>query len=295
MKKKILIIACLFLCLFSYTHFIKRTKGFCIAKILSKHTFNPRWDFGAPSPEQEKLLDQIASEPFTLVGSGKECYAFVNESETLVVKFFKQKHMRTQLILNHLPLGEYQKKLHQETLARRTNHRNRLFSSYQIAYERLKAQTGVLYLHLNKTNNLKRTICLIEPSGKKHRLQLDNLEFLVQKRAYSILDTLTSLMKQNKIDAAKDIIVSILDLITTRKKLGIGDDDINCERNLGLFDGKAFQVDVGEFFSTLPSSPIQEDYTSATEDLRLFLTSHYPELASYLKKEIDKKCNKPSG
>ena len=291
MKKKHLLIACLLICLFTYTHFIKRTKGFSIEKILSKHTFSPRWDFGNPTPEQEELLDQIGAETFTLLGSGKECYAFVNESGTIVIKFFKQKHMRTQSILNHLPLPLYQKKLHQETISRRTHHRNRLFSSYQIAYERLHSQTGVLYLHLNKTTTLKRTICLINPSGKKHRIQLDDMEFLIQKRAYPILDTLASLMEQNQIDDAKAIIASILDLITTRKKLGIGDDDINCERNLGLFDEKAFQIDVGEFFPSFPTLPTRENYTSATEDLRLFLTSRYPKLTTYLKDEIDRRCN----
>ena len=293
MKKKILLpillSTLLFLCGFIYIHFVKRTKGFSVKKILSHHTYSPRWDFGNPTPEQTKLLDQISSEPFTLLGSGKECYAFVNESGTIVVKFFKQKHMCTQSILNYIPLAQHLKMLHQETITRRTHHRNRIFSSYQIAYEHLPFQTGILYLHLNKTTNLKRPILIIEPSGKKHTLELDNMEFLVQRRALPIFDIINILIQQNKVEIAKAAITSILNLITVRQNLGIGDDDINCERNLGLIDHQAVQIDIGEFFLTLPSSPTQSDFTNATNGLRLFLESHYPSLATYLKSEIDQK------
>ncbi|NGX51628.1 MAG: hypothetical protein K1060chlam2_01501 [Chlamydiae bacterium] len=293
MRKKnllpILLSAFIFLSFFSYITFIKRIKGFSIKKILSHHPYNSRWDFGTPTQEQEELLDQIASDSFTLLGSGKECYAFVNEAGTIVIKFFKQKHMRTQSILNHIPLAPHLKLLHQETITRRSHHRNRLFSSYQIAYEHLPSQTGLLYLHLNKTKHLRRTIRLIEPSGREHLLELDKMEFLLQKRATSILDSLTSLMEKNRGDAVRATIASILDHIAIRRELGIGDDDINCERNLGLIDGAVVQIDVGEFFLSLPSTPSREEYSAATEDLRQFLEPRSSELAIFLKSEIERR------
>jgi hypothetical protein len=292
MKKKILLPAILsafvFVCVFSYINFIKRTKGFSVKKILSEHSYSPRWDFGSPSDEQCALLDALASEPFTLIGSGKECYAFVNTSGTYVIKFFKQKHMRTQSALDYLPLAKHLKMLYQETVNRRQNHRNRLFTSYQIAYERLPFQTGVLYLHLNKTHHLKKTLHLLEPSGKKHTLDLDNMEFLVQKRAYSILETLSALMEDHQEERARACIHSILDLITERRALGIGDDDLNCTHNLGLIEEKAVQIDVGEFYLTLPTVPTRDDFTAATDDLRRYLELHYPQLATDLADAIER-------
>ena len=288
--KKIILLTCFIFCLLIYAYFIEHTKGFCLEKIYSRHTFNPRWDFGTPTNEQEKLLNQIASDAFTLIGSGKECYAFANEQGTLIIKFFKQKLMCTQSILNYLPLSHYQKSLHQEMITRRIQHRKRLFSSCQIAHEHLRAQTGVLYLHLNKTNSLNRKICLIDPSsGKKHWLQLDDMEFVVQKRAYDTFSTLQSFIENDQIDHAKALIISILDLIHQKKILGIGDSDTNFVHNLGTINGEVCHIDVGHFFLTLSSLPTYEDYTTATRELLFFLYNRRPDLALYLQDEINRR------
>lgn len=275
-----------FLVIFVYFTFFRRVQGFCYHKIHSCHGYNPRWDFGPPSEEQEKLLDKIAAQPFTLLGSGKECYAFVSEDEEIIVKFFKQKHMKTEYLLNHIPLSQELRMIHNETLNRHRDKRARLYQSYQIAYERLPQETAVLYLHLTKTDYLKRTIILMTPKGEKLILKLDDLEFLVQKRVRHIFDYLTVHPEQGKA-----VICSILDLIVSRSKQGIGDNDINCERNLGLLDGKAVQIDIGEFFPAFPALPSREELITATLDLKAFLEFHNPQLIPFLDQQIEARAN----
>ncbi len=272
----------LFLCTLTYFTCIKRTKGFSYPKIHSRYSYDHRWDFGAPSKNQEALLDRITEQPFTLLGSGKECYAFVSSDGKIVVKFFKQKHMRTQYVLNYLPVPRAIQALRNETLNRHKVKRNALYQSYQIAYERLPEETGVLYLHLTKTKYLKRAILLKISDKKCLKLKLDDMEFLVQRRAYSIFDELKAHPENGK-----EIISSIVELIENRNKKGIGDNDINCERNLGIIGKKAVQIDVGEFYPSVPKVEIQDELKQATLDLHTFLEQNHPELASYLESQLN--------
>lgn len=272
----------LFLCTLTYFTCIKRTKGFCYTKIHSRYGYDHRWDFGTPSKKQEALLDRITKQPFTLLGSGKECYAFVSSDGNIVVKFFKQKHMRTQYVLNYLPLSTRMQSVQNEMLNKHKAKRNALYQSYQIAYERLPEETGVLYLHLTKTKYLKRAILLKISDKKSLKLKLDDMEFLVQRRAYSIFDELKAHPENGK-----EIISSIVELIENRNKKGIGDNDINCERNLGIIGKKAVQIDVGEFYPSVPKVEIQDELKQATIDLHTFLEQNHPELASYLESQLN--------
>lgn len=271
----------LFLMALVYVTTIQRTKGFSFNKIHSHHCYDPKWDFGPPHPEQEKLLKQIGEQPFTLLGSGKECYAFVSEDGEIVVKFFKQKHMKTRYLLNYLPLTKSMRAFHNETIHRHKARRQSLYQSYQIAYEKLQDETGVIYLHLTKTKYLKKTIHLRSKQGKPLTLNLDDMEFMVQRRATPIFDEINAHPENGE-----RIITSIVDLIKARKEKGIGDNDINCERNLGIYQGKAFQIDVGEFYPMYPEPVTTKELHEATLDLRFFLERNHPQLITSLDKAI---------
>src|SRR5258706_12163985 len=78
------------------------------------------WELSPLSAQEKENIDKILTEPFSFLGSGGQCYAFVSKDEKYVLKFFKQK-------ANPCPL----------------------FNSCKIAYETLKEETGMLALHLN--------------------------------------------------------------------------------------------------------------------------------------------------
>ncbi|MCB1110884.1 MAG: hypothetical protein KDK64_07865 [Chlamydiia bacterium] len=280
-----LVALALFLIVLTYTTCIHRTKGFCYKKIHSLYSYDPRWDFGVPNPEQNALLEKISTQTFSLLGSGKECYAFVSDDGLFVVKFFKQKHMKTQYLIDYLPLSQQLQMIRREVLNRHKSHRNRLYQSYQLAYERLFDHSGVLYLHLTKTNYIKKAITIRSPSGKRLALKLDDMEFLVQKRAYSIFDTIANAPKKGE-----ETIDAILDYLASRNARGIGDDDINCARNLGILEGKVMQVDIGELYPALPRPAPEKELIAATLDLKDFLERKHPHLARYLDAEIERRC-----
>ena len=264
-----------------YFSAIKRTKGFCTKKILSHHSYNPKWDLGPLSQKEKELLARIGEEPFTLLGSGKECYAFVSEDGEIVVKFFKQNHMKEGYLRKYLPFPKTVRIRAQEMEQKHREKREALFQSYLIAYHTLKEETGVEYLHLTQTKGLNQTIRIKTKGGKTIKLNLDEMEFLVQKRATPIFDEI-----DRHPEKGEKIIASIIDLIKTRKSKGIGDFDINCERNLGLFGDQAMQIDIGEFYPIKPSPPTKEELFEATLDLRAFLENKHPELIPTLDEKI---------
>ncbi|MBF5059458.1 hypothetical protein [Candidatus Neptunochlamydia vexilliferae] len=279
MKKYLFLLLLLFIPV--YFTSIKRTKGFSYKKIHSRYAYDSRWDFGPPNEKQRALLEKITKEPFTLLGSGKECYAFMSADGETVIKFFKQKHMKTRYLLNYLPLSKEIKMVRSEMLNRHRAFRNKLYQSYQIAYQKLPEETGVLYLHLTKTKHLKLPIRLEYGNGKRVTLKLDDMEFLVQKRATPILDYLRAHPKKGK-----EAINAILTLLHTRRGKGVGDNDIDCRKNLGFLDDRAIQIDIGEFFPALPALPNKEDLRLATLDLRAFLEETSPSLVTYLDDQI---------
>ena len=264
-----------------YLNCIKKPHGFSYQKIHSDYGYNARWDFGPPSQTQEKLLDELSCQSFTLLGSGKKCYAFVSVDGTTVIKFFKQKHLKNSYFLHRPPIPKPIQPFRNEILNKHNLKRHALYQSYQIAYERIFDQTGVLYLHLTKTKGLNRTIHLKTPHGKQLTLKLDNIEFLIQKRAFSILDT----MKQYP-EKRKEIIVSIVDLIVQIAQKGIKTQMINCEEDLGFLEGKVIQIGGGKFYPSIRKPLTKEELQKQTLPIKKFLEKTDPNLLPYLEAQI---------
>ena len=78
-----------------------------------------------------------------------------------------------------------------------------IFNSYQDAYEHLRVNQGLLYIHFNKTRELKTKVHLIDQRGKLDVLDLDGIEFVVQKHAQKIYDALNGWVEEGNLDQAK--------------------------------------------------------------------------------------------
>ena len=120
-------------------------------------------------------------------------------------------------------------------------------------------------------------------------LDLDKLEFLIQKRGDLVFERLSSLIKENKIKEAKLAIGSILDLIIHRSKAGVTSTDNNCRKNLGFIEDRAALIDVGELRLVPPYYPSAEEFYSATDDLRRWLSTYQPDLVLFLETQIKKR------
>ena len=101
---------------------------------------------------------------------------------------------------------------------------------------------GLVYLHLNKTRNLHRTLTIIDRTGQEHRVDLDQTEFVIQRKAELIFSYLHKLQSPQEVQEA---IASLLQLVQNRIDKGFSDRDKAVSNNYGFVNGHPIHLDVG--------------------------------------------------
>lgn len=154
--------------------------------------------------------------------------------------------------------------------------------------EQLPEETGLLYVHLKKTDELKTQAKIIDKLGIQHQVDLDKVGFILQKRAEMTYPHLLQLVQNHDIAGAKAAIDSIYSVIVARCQKGIHDEDAKIHRNCGFIDNKAVIIDVGRFKADprRQDPEVQKrDLALCTEKLKHFLEDLSPELATYLERK----------
>lgn len=221
----------------------QKTDGFMVSHILSNLPYDARRDVQPLAADELKEIESILSQPFTFLGSGGQAYAFLSQDGKTVLKLFKHHHLYSFSYLKAAPLPSFVTSF----INKREEHRADFFQSCKIAYDELRQETGLLYLQLNKTDHWKRNITLIDKLGISHQVDLDNLEFALQKRASLALPSVKKLIRAGKKEEAKQAIASILNIMAIRCQKGIKDNDNGLRRNMGLLDNQAIAIDIGSF------------------------------------------------
>jgi hypothetical protein len=283
-KLLLTLLACVMVKQFCY----KKTDGFALYKILSSFSYNPAWE--VPSDNTEALAG-VLNQPFHYLAKGAQSYVFQSEDGKYVIKFFRLYHLRPPLWLSALnfplPLQAYR-------LGKMIEKREELdkdFQSYRIACEEMKEETGLLYLHLNKTSHLKKMLTLYDKIGVVYHLDLDQMEFLVQKRADLVYPAIDALAKNEGAEAAKEAITSLVDLLVSRSEKGIFDKDPDLNTNFGFIGRTPIQIDIGRFRRQTAAREPEEkrnEIIRITDNFRQWLDANHPSLSEHLLGEIQK-------
>jgi hypothetical protein len=227
-----------------------QTKGFRLAEILSDLPNRPEWE--TPAKPLEAL-----HQPFYYLGSGDQSDAFVSADGATVLKFFKH---GTPFKKRSLDL---------------------VFSSCKQAFDALREETALLYIHLNKTKNVHGAVLLFDPLHIPHTVDLDATEFVVQKKCTLAFSALRAQLKRRDQEALKSSISALLRCIASYQRKGFSITTPAIRRDFGLLDGRAVAMDIGSF--------IQEE--SPTElrrvglRLRRWLNKHSPDLVAFYDEE----------
>jgi hypothetical protein len=212
----------------------KRTDGFALYKILSSLPFDPEWDSCFSDLEESGALSKILDQPFYYLAKGAQSYVFVSEDGQTVIKFFRIYHLRPPMWLNALCMPPTLQPYKIRKMIEKRSELRKDFSSYKIASETMKEETGLIYLHLNKTSHLNRRLTIYDKIGIAHELDMDKMEFLVQKRATLVYPAIDCLMKNQSLKAAKEAISALVSLLLTRYEKGIFDKDPDLNTNFGF-------------------------------------------------------------
>ncbi len=288
MLKKIFIGLALFLFLISFFLGIDRfvhheSSRFTLSKVISSQGSSSEWEIPKLPLEEQKNLEQILNQKFTYYSKGSQSYVFISEDKKFILKFLKQEKLRPKSWLAYLPLSF--NPYHQEYLFKKEKCRA-TFSACKTAFQELKKESGLIYVHLNNSRDLNKKITILDKNGEQHIVDIDKTCFYVQKRAQLIYLRISELMHSNDIEGAKRIISSVFSLIDFLGKKGVFDNDPILRKNFGLIDDVAVQIDIGK----LRIDPVRQqtlaykqEVGSITNSFKIWIEKNYPVLSEYFK------------
>lgn len=276
------------------------TDDFRLANISYEIPNRTEWEIAAPSPNEKARLNAILNQQFFYIGKGAQSYAFGSEDGLYVLKFFKFKHLRPSFWLDILPSLSFFQDYRTKQMQRKERKLEGVFAGYHLAYEVHRNESGLLFLHLNKSKDLYPQVLVFDKMGLQHTIPLDDVVFLVQERAEPVRSVIHNLLQQRDIEGAKRKIDAILTLYLSEYAKGIYDNDHGVMRNVGFVGDRPLHLDVGK----LKKNASIKEQVNYSRDLALvanrmgswlsrYEPHDYPELKAYIEAKISAMSGAP--
>lgn len=293
MKKIVYLCLKALLCvsLFIALHFfcLNQTKGFRYYYLLSNLPNDERWEFPPLSVDEKKNVDALLAQEFTFLGSGGWCFAFLGADGTTVLKFYKHTHLRLDKVMKRFSFKKLISK--SDPLPKDAYYFQEFnFKSCALLYQHAKELTGILYAHLNKTENLLPQVVLIDNIGVRHTIDLDKTEFILQQKADLLIPHLQKQMASHNVEGAKNSIDALLNCIVKLYDKGIRDHDSSIRNNYGFTEEGAIALDISSFGpdDSLKDPAVQKvELRRKTHRLERWLKKYHLELYHYYEQRIN--------
>ncbi len=269
---------------------LKQTDRFTVQAIRSHRPYNAEWEVRPLFCEEAVEIKEATDLKYTYYGRGGQSFIFFSEGEKYVLKFFKQKVFSTPVYLNLLPslFDRYKTK----KKWKKADKLQRDFTSYKYAFEQLQDLTGVLYIHLNPTDNLQKEVTLIDKLGIEHRINLDEYNFVLQRKAAFVYDRINETMAQANVHEAEHSISQIMELIEKRCKRGFHDRDPNVRTNCGFIGEQAVKIDVGRFILSEEMKRVEnygKEIRRITTPFKEWINQNHPSLIPFFEEELTRR------
>lgn len=287
-KWKLSILFCLAIICSMTMLICKRDRSFSVRKISSNFEFSDKWVTDAVTGKLHDQLQDIFSEPFVYLASGSQCYAFLSADGNYVLKFFKMKYLTTKKWLRYLPLPGLDS-LRFDKVDKRILRRQEVFGSYTMAYQHLRREAGLLFVHFNKSDDLKLEATIMDKRGIKHKIKLDQFAFLVQKKSEHVPDRIAYLMEQGDREGAKNTIRALLNQVVIQCKKGFVDRDSGVGNDYGIVGDQIIHFDVGHLVcdeNAKNPAYYRLEVLRVSRKLQQWLKEFYPELLPDLEDAI---------
>jgi hypothetical protein len=267
---------------------------FCCRSSLSFHIneIRPSRDFpfqsvSTVSKEEYEKLQWIFSRPFLFLEEEEQCYSF--QSQDYVIKFFKMKRLTPKYWLNYIPFP-WLEKLRLSKIGERERTRQETFGSFTMAFEEFRVQTGLLFIHLFRTEWIKARVQVKDQQGFPHIISLDSVPFILQKKAKTLSEYMESLARQNRKQEILSSFLLILDLVRDGCQHGLALQDSGyIERDYGFIGTQAVCINPGHMIrdeSLKNSLNALREVLKVSKRVEIWLGGHHPDLVKPFQKEV---------
>lgn len=199
----------------------------------------------------------ILDQPFSYLGRGRQAFVFQSRDGQYVLKLPRMDRYQTKLWVKNLTQQAAKSDAHKQM--RKTF----CLRSFKIAYEELREETALLYIHLETTPS-PLFVSLHDRLGLSYRIPLHQTHFLLQKKL-----PLAFPLFQRNLSTAKKILTSFLKLARLKAEKHIFNRDSHFLGNFAYDGEKVIQIDVGSFHYK-PDS-IQTPFQEAVSQMRPFV------------------------
>lgn len=268
MKKKIYISAILLACLAFFTWYWQKN-DFCLSSL------EPTLPADRACPINNKpVATETLTQAYYYSGKGYLSYAFTSKDGQFLLRFLRRQR-----------LGDPSIWLQKEKAKKRQERRELLFTSYKIACDILSEETGLLFLQLQKSQTILPQTTLFDTQKRAYSVDLNQVAFLLQRKAQDAKTTIEALMNEKRVDEAKKRLVQIFALLqsTTQKGVLHTSGLTSSRLNVGFTKNRAIYIDCAklQMDSESTGKALFIKNLRPLKTLNRWLMLHYPELSIY--------------
>lgn len=264
---------------------------FVLANITYEMPYQQDWETPPLTEGQRLHFDEILNQKFYYVGKGAQSYAFKSADDKYILKFFKFKHLKPSIFVAFLPSMGFFKSYKEKQIERKSRLLRSVFDGYRLAYEVHAPETGLIYIHLNKSGNLNKTVVVKDKIGFEKKIDLDEVPFVLQEKVKTTRMTMTELMHKGDISLVEQRIKQIFDLYLLEYNKGIYDRDHGVLHNTGFVNEKPIHLDVGKLTKDermKKKEYFKPDLLLIVQKFNTWFKANYPEHYPLLKAYMDK-------
>lgn len=265
------------------------TGGFTEGNITYGLPYDERWDMRSLTPDESQQISAIMDQKFRYLGKGCQSYVFQSEDGKYVLKFFKYQRFRPQPWLYYLTFLPGVNHYLEQKIEKKKAKLEGVFASWKVAYEDLQPETGIAFVHLNKSPSINHPVIIVDKMGMQHILHIDNYEFLLQRKATMLCPTLDEMMTKGDTEGAKQLLSKLMTMIMSEYHRGYADNDHALMQNTGVLEGQPVHIDVGQFVKNervKHSKVYNQEIFNKTWKFRKWLENHHPDLAKFLVEQL---------
>lgn len=265
------------------------TGGFSIANISSDHSDHSRWEIEPLTAAEAQEVEGALAQEYIYLGKGHQAYVFESKDKRYVIKFLKFQKYRHHPFVDAFSFPKVIAEKLQQQKIHKEEKRDALFTSWKIAFSKLKDETQVIFIHINRSEPFDKTLTLYNKAGIAYRLDLGRYVFLLQRKADLFDKVVEKQMASGDIDGAKALLDGLFAMYESEYRQGIFEEDRYIVRNTGVLNNKPIQIDIGRLRENAtfkdPRKQAKEILWKTTL-LKKWLELHYPELAAYFNERL---------
>ncbi len=233
------------------------------------------WDVPSANLSQ---IQAILKQRFTYLGHGKQAMVFASADHAYVLKlFYYQRPVRKHWWKRPENWLRYSSPSWIYKIALRHAKLKKLFHSTHLAFSEMRAESGLVFVHLNTTQVLSENVTLLDRHGHTHCVDLNATPFVLQHKAELLPAHLKRLIRAGDFASAQQTLEKLRSFFAWRTQQGISDACQQFKNNYGILQGEIVQLDTGKILKYPELDPLEER-RKIHQRLEHWVKKYFPEL-----------------